>query len=133
MALLSIGYGPSERERQKEERELQLFSDNLPLIRAHENDILSCADYFFCPLSFAWCSWPYITGDGPLCLGYLLLGWRDGNLTATCGDCGGRVLVVNFRGSFLSGDGWWYGICETCRAQKKGYWTSFSVQTLFIC
>src|SRR5258706_7605501 len=82
--IYSIGYLPNEENRQNEENQFQVFRDHLPLILDHERDILDCADYFFCPLDFAFCSWAYVSGDGPLYLGYLLLGWRDGGLTAVC-------------------------------------------------
>jgi hypothetical protein len=103
MTLYSIGYSPNEESRQNRERQFELFRDHLPLILEHERDILGCADYFFCPLEFAYCSWAWVGGDGPLYLGYLFLGWRDRSFTGVCPACGGTVLVTSFGGSILSG------------------------------
>ena len=125
--LYSIGYLPNEKNRQNEETQFQVFSDHLPLILQHERDILTCADYFFCPLDFAYCSWAYVGGDGPLYLGYLLLGWRDRSLNGLCTACGGTVLVTSFGGSILSGSNSWSGICESCHSKQHGRWDHFNV------
>jgi len=64
--LYSYGYFSDEENLQNGESQFQILSDHLPLILQHERDILTCADYFFCPLDFAYCSWSWVGGDGPL-------------------------------------------------------------------
>ena len=130
--LYSYGYFSDEENLQNGEIQLQILSDHLPLILEHERDILTCADYFFCPLDFAYCSWAWVGSDGPLYLGYLLLGWRDGSLTGVCTACGGIVLVTSFGGSILSGSNWWSGICESCHSKKKGRWERLDGRWQFV-
>jgi hypothetical protein len=132
MTLYSYGFNPTEAGSQKTETELQLFSENLPPILKHETHIISCAEYFFCPLKFAFCGWAYVSGGGPLYLGYLLLGWREGMLTGECVDCGERILVVSFGGSVLSGSNSWRGICESCRTEKTGRWEHWGCHVGFV-
>lgn len=132
MTIFSNGYVPNKDNSRNSESQFQLFCDHLALILQHERDILSCADYFFCPLDFAFCSWPYVSGDGPLYLGYLLLGWRDRSLTADCAECGGTVLVTMFGGSVLSGSNSWAGICESCHAKQNGHWEQFGRHVQFV-
>ena len=65
MTIYSCGYfSPVSFEKTEA---FDLFVQNLTIIRDHEEDILNCGDYFFCELPFAYCSWPYISGDGPRC------------------------------------------------------------------
>lgn len=116
MTLVSRGYVGSPSSLFEEE--ISLFTENLDLIRANEKTILECAEYFFCHMPFASCSWPYVGGDGPLCLGYLLLGWKEGLLVEPCPGCGGECLVTSFAGSALSGSNSWSGFCSNC---KKKY------------
>jgi hypothetical protein len=130
--LYSYGYFSDEEKLQNGEIQFQILSDHLPLILQHERDILTCADYFFCPLDFAYCSWAYVGGDGPLYLGYLLLGWRDRSLTGVCAACGGKVLVTSFGGSILSGSNGWSGICESCHSKQQGRWEHFNVARDFV-
>ena len=132
MTIYSYGFGPNEAESENSEAEFQLICDHLALILQHERDILSCVDYFFCRLTFAYASWPYIGGDGWLYLGYLLAGWKDGNFTGRCSECGNRVLVTSFTGSILSGSNAWTGICEFCRIQKRGRWKHFDTRPHFV-
>jgi hypothetical protein len=120
MTIHSPGHAPDRTSVQQSEEEYCLLIEHVDVILKHEEDILQCTDYFFVPLSFAWCSWPYIGGDGPMCLGHLLLGWKDGILTEPCSACGGNVLVVRFSGSPLSGTNSWAGYCINCRDKKLG-------------
>jgi hypothetical protein len=117
MAIVSRGYtGSSSSDT---EPEFQLFSENIALLRNNEQKILETAEYFFCELPFASCSWPYVGGDGPLCLGYLLLGWKNGILLEPCSDCNGECLVFSFAGSPLSGSNSWSGFCHQCNQKKN--------------
>jgi hypothetical protein len=111
MAIHSRGYVPENIETAHEKA---LFLENLSLILQHQQQILACPQYFFCTPSFAWCSWPYVGGDGPIPLGYLLLGWSHGLLTEPCPSCQGRALVTSFGGSPLSGSCAWTGLCQNC-------------------
>lgn len=118
MAIHSCGYfNPASSEKAEA---FDVFVQNLALIRHHEEDILECGDYFFCQLPFAYCSWPYISGDGPLCLGYLLLGWRDGIFREVCPACNSDCLVTSFAGSPLSGSNSWAGYCCACETKQYG-------------
>ncbi len=119
MTIHSRGYA-SEKADEQREKCLNLFIEHLQLLCDRQSEILNCADYFFCPLPFAGCSWPYIGGDGPLCLGFLLLGWKDGLLIEICPDCKSEALVFFFGGSPLSGSCGWSGYCKTCGAAKTG-------------
>jgi hypothetical protein len=120
MTIQSHGHVPANIDKARLEEQFQFFTSNLSLLLKHEQDILNCRDYFFTPLSFAWCSWPYFGGDGPLCLGYLLLGWKDGILTEPCSGCGDKVLVLSFGGSTLSGSNSWSGFCMSCKIKVYG-------------
>ena len=126
MTIVSRGYAGSPSSNNEEE--FLLFTENLDLIWANEKTILECAEYFFCDIPFASCSWPYVGGDGPLCLGYLLLGWSDGLLVEPCPGCGGECLVTSFGGSPLSGSNSWSGFCSNC---KKKYSKNPSVHKPF--
>jgi len=132
MTLYSIGYLPNDENLKTGENQFQVFRDHLALILDHERDILKCADYFLCPLDFAFCSWAWVGGDGPLYLGYLLLGWRDGRLTAKCAECGGTVLITRFGGSILSGSNGWTGICESCHSKQDGRWERLGDRWQFV-
>ena len=136
MKICSHGYVPEKSDNEQREKEFQLFVEHIDLFLNREQEILDCREYFFCPLSFAGCSWPYVSGDGPLCLGYFLLAWREGLLIERCPDCGGKALVTFFGGSPLSGRNGWSGICVTCRKKKSGtdsIHSPFSKQVTFIC
>lgn len=113
MTIISRGHALNSDEEERE-----LFVENLDLLLSFEQVILNDRDYFFTPLSFAWCSCPYISGDGPLSLGYLLRGWKDQILKEPCPECGGTVLVFSFGGSPLSGSNSWSGFCKDCRMQQ---------------
>lgn len=116
MTIVSQGYvgNPASNNQQS----ISLFTENIELLRAHEKTILECAEYFFCDIAFASCSWPYVTGDGPLCLGYLLLGWREGLLLESCPTCVGECLVTSFSGSPLSGSQTWSAFCTNCKTMQ---------------
>lgn len=119
MVVHSYGYSPdssgTDITRAEGESELGLFASNLELVLDHRDEILRISEYFFCSPGFAWCSWPYLGGDGPLPLGYLLAGWRDGWLREACPVCGAAVYITCFGGSPLSGSNGWTGICSRCR------------------
>lgn len=116
MTIVSRGYAGSSSSNNEED--FLLFTENLDLLRENEKNILECAEYFFCDIPFAGCSWPYVGGDGPLCLGYLMLGWKDGLLLEPCPSCGGECLVTFFGGSPLSGSNSWSGFCSSCKAKQ---------------
>jgi hypothetical protein len=111
---------PNDSDREKRAQEEQFFCDNLQLMLDRGQDILANSEYFFCPLSFAWCAFLWIGGGGPLCLGHLLLGWNEGILIEPCPDCNSRVFVTSFSGSPLSGSNSWSGFCIGCRSRRAG-------------
>jgi hypothetical protein len=115
----SHGYVLEKDQAERRETEFQTFSQNLQLLLDKQEEILSCPDYFFTPLSFAGCSWPYIGGGGPLCLGYLLLGWSSELLIEPCPGCKGKALVTFFGGSPLSGCCGWSGFCVDCQSEQS--------------
>lgn len=117
MSIVSCGYKASPKSNAEED--FHLFTANLDLLRANEKTILECAEYFFCDIPFSYCSWPYVDGDGLLCLGYLLLGWRDELLVEPCPDCAGNCLVTSFAGSPLSGGNSWTGFCSHCNKKHR--------------
>jgi hypothetical protein len=116
MTIVSQGYvgNPASNNQQS----ISLFTENIELLRAHEKTFLECAEYFFCDIAFASCSWPYVTGDGSLCLGYLLLGWREGLLLESCPTCNSECPVTSFSGSPLSGSQSWSGFCTNCKTMQ---------------
>jgi hypothetical protein len=120
MTIHSHGHVPAHIDNARLEEQFQFFASNLSLLLKHEQHILNCRDYFFTPLAFAWCSWPYVWGDGPLCLGYLIMGWKDGILTEPCLVCGDKILVLTFGGSPLSGSNGWSGFCMSCNRKLSG-------------
>jgi hypothetical protein len=120
MTIHSHGHVPANIDKARLEEQFQFFTSNLSLLLKHEQDILNCRDYFFTPLSFAWCSWPWVWGDGPLCLGYLLMGWKDGIFTEPCPVCQDNVFVLTFGGSPLSGSNSWSGFCMSCNRKVFG-------------
>jgi hypothetical protein len=120
MTIISRGYEPNESAAKNTDREFQLFSQNIDLILKHEQDILACRDYFFCSLPFAYSSWLYCSGDGQLFLGYLLLGWKAGQLTEHCPICMGKIIVSSFSGSPLTGRNSWSGLCLDCHQRRQG-------------
>lgn len=128
MTIYTYAYAPDESDHESTATEYALFCENLPLLLEHRQDILSCGEYFFCPLSFAWCSWLWIAGSGALCLGYLLLGWQQGILAEPCPACGETVHITSFGGSLLSGANWCYGWCLNCQASQKSKPASVSLK-----
>ena len=119
MTIHSHGYVPQQDQADRRETEFQTFWENHRLLLDKQEEILSCPDYFFTPLSFAGCSWPYVGGGGPLCLGYLLLCWRSGLLVEPCPRCGGNAMVTFFGGSPLSGSCGWSGFCIDCQSKQS--------------
>jgi hypothetical protein len=120
MKLYVDGYLPPPSAQDDLAKEKQLIFESLPLILKHESDILANSNYFFCTPSFAWCSVLYFAGDGPLSIGHLLKGWRDGMFTEPCSECGDKILLFCFGGSPLSGSSGWSGYCLTCVKQISG-------------
>lgn len=112
MAIFTRGFTPDHSSEQATAK--QLFFDNIHLFLQHKQDILNCKDYFFVELPFCFASWPYLTGDGPLYLGYLLLGWQNGILTEPCPSCQGTLLITYFDGSPLTGWNRYFGYCKLC-------------------
>jgi hypothetical protein len=115
MAIHSFGFTPTCASAAASATEFEMFIEHLDLILQCEAEILLEQELFYCQPSFAWSSWPYVAGDGPLCLGYLILGWKNGILTETCPLCSGCMLVTSFSGSPLSGSISSAGICKDCR------------------
>src|SRR5579885_1334501 len=120
MAIHSYGYIPAQDDKLTRDKDFAAFTHGLDRILANEDQILGCPDYFFTPLSFAYCSWPYVGGSGPLCLGYLLTGWKDGLFMERCPHCEGPALVTSFGGSPLSGSNSWTGYCRHCKKRVSG-------------
>lgn len=120
MAITSEGYIPPDDKKDERDNDFQVFTAAIDQVLDKEESILSCPDYFFTPLSFASCSWPYVGGSGPLCLGYLMLGWKVGLLIEDCPKCREKALVTSFGGSPLSGSNSWTGFCTKCRVKVSG-------------
>jgi hypothetical protein len=100
--------------------EKQYFFERLPkLIEESETILADRVLYESLPGSFAHTSWPYISGDGPLCLGVLLRGWQNGVLCDRCDVCTDMVYVFSFSGSPLSGSNSYLGYCATCQAEVR--------------
>lgn len=98
--------------------EKRLLQDNSSLILNHCSTILTVAEYFFCPLSFAYC----ITGipgavvlSCALRLGHLLIGWRHGALVERCPKCNGEAFITTFGGNLKSAIMWSEALCIGCR------------------
>ena len=117
MRLASIGYYPSSGTNNLQ-NDWQLFCQNIDLLL--NNKILNVADYFFCSPAFCYASFPYISGDGQLYLGHLLLGWKTGIFTEQCPDCKGKILITSFGGSPFSGSNAWTGFCLDCHQIING-------------
>lgn len=100
----------------------QLFCQHIELLLWYQQEILNCASYFFCSPSFSYCSWPWTSHDGPLAIGYLILGWQNRLLVQPCPEsgCSGEVLITSFAGSTLSGSNSWSGCCTNYRSRKSG-------------
>lgn len=136
MTIFSYGYCPADSDRVRREAEFELLRTNLDFILEHRGKILRDKECFFCSLSFAWASVPYIGGGGPLCLGHLLLGWENEIMKEPCTECGGEILVTSFGGSVLSGSTGWSGICSSCniREHRRGsVHKPFARRAHFVC
>lgn len=100
--------------------EKQAFLAHIPWLIEDAQSLLANTEVFKSfPGDFAHTSWPYISGDGPLCLGLLLLGWQNGVLCDRCDACGSVVYVFRFAGSPLSGRNSFSGYCVTCQAEVR--------------
>ena len=99
--------------------EARLFQDNISLILKQQTAILTVADYFFCPLSNAYCSVGVLCAtilSSTLRLGHLLIGWRSGVLIDSCPHCNGKALITAFGARLNSGSDWWRrAFCIGCR------------------
>ncbi len=120
MSIHVSGYKPSPSDLSSSATELELFVKNFPILQEYEQDILSCADYFFCAPSFAWCSWLLVDGAGPLYLGYLLLGWRQGFFSSQCSGCEAKAIVFRFGCGFPFSGGYSFSaFCPSCRSIER--------------
>lgn len=114
--IASHGYRPAPSIKQ----EKQAFCVSIPQLLADAESILKDPVRFHSlPGEFCYCSWPYLAGDGPLSLGVLVTGWKDGVLTDVCPDCGGTLYLLSFAGSPLSGGNSFTGYCSACRAEVR--------------
>ncbi len=120
MVIKLYGYIPVPKDKHTRNQDFDSFINTLDEILSNQELILSNEDLFFTPLSFAYCSWPYVQGSGPLCLGYLISGWEDGLFIESCPDCSNRALVTSFGGSPLSGSNSWSGYCRNCKKRVSG-------------
>jgi hypothetical protein len=120
MPVVSKGYYPNSAGHI--DKHWELFSQNIDFLLRHQQTILACSDYFFCSPNFSYCSWPWTSGDDPLVIGYLLLGWQNKLLVQPCPDsgCGGEVLITSFSGSPFSGANSFAGYCTNCQTRKNG-------------
>ncbi len=111
------------------EIEKKRFFSQIPELLEKTNLILSDPESFSCyPGNFAYTSWPYLTGDGNLSFGQLVLGWREGVLRDQCKRCSGVLYIYRFAGSPLSDRNSFSGYCVSCQAQVKDR----STQSIFI-
>ncbi len=99
--------------------EARLFQDNISLILKNQIAILTVADYFFCPISNAYCSAGALGATilgSTLRLGHLIIGWRSGVLIDSCPHCNGKALITAFSAHLKSGAPWWRrAFCIGCR------------------
>ncbi|MBI1270793.1 hypothetical protein GC174_10205 [bacterium] len=123
MVVYSRGFAPQNiLTKEEAEEEKRFFLENLPVLLKHQKVVLDNPKYFFSlPGSFAFGSWPYIPGDGPVYTGYLLLGWQSGGLLEHCTECGGSIYLVGVGGSPLSGSGSCWGPCLECGEFKRTF------------
>jgi len=121
MPIYSSGYSPAERNPALNMEQQRLLMSNIDLINSQADQILGHRDYFFCQLAFAYCGWAYIAGDGPLHLGHLVLGWKEGSLVETCPECSMPMPIWLFAGSILSGSNCWQGFCLQCNERRTSH------------
>lgn len=89
---------PEIQERQKHEREL--FAKNGALIFANMDRILAEPRMAGCMFASAYCSYPYISGDGPLSLKTLFTLWYlSARFIQECQRCKGKARIIGFGGS----------------------------------
>lgn len=132
MVIHSAGYAPPSRVQQNTGKDLEFLLRSFPLIWEQQEAILRQPELFEIQLDFAWCSWPYLDGDGPLCLGYLILGWQNGILQEPCSQCDSLLFITSFGGSPISGRNGWRGICLQCRQFFKGKSANFVERMQFV-
>jgi len=121
----SRGFAPEKASKPSTVNEFQLLAENLNLLLEHEEEIMSQPRYFYCEMEDAFLSMPYISGDGLIPLGVLMLLWRGEVLKDVCSDCGGEVYIVGTGGSPLSGNHSWWGCCRQCGKRQKGHKPTF--------
>ncbi len=117
MTIHSYGFAPKPSPDLDEA--YHLFIKNLPLLLCNSQLVQSESEWNSIELPFAWCSWPYVSGDGPLTLGTLLAGYQNGLLKEPCPTCPDHCFVTVFSGSPLSGSNSWSGYCLTCDEAKR--------------
>lgn len=114
------GFRPEPVEADRKSRESRLLAENLGLLQARAEEIISRPECFFCQLVIAYVSLPMISGEGPIPLGVLLQLWREGELQEPCSHCGGTVLVCGAGGDPFSGEHSWWGCCPDCQTWQNG-------------
>ncbi len=118
--IVSRGYrGSDDAEHHK--YEFDLFANNGALIFANMDRILSEPRMASCLFGLAYCSYPYISGDGPLSLETLFTLWYlSARFIEECQQCKGKALIIGFGGSPASGSGSAWGFCIDCKSFHKG-------------
>lgn len=117
MTIHSFGFAPNSSPSLDED--YRIYANNLPLLLRNSQLIQSKSEWKSIELPFAWCSWPYVSGDGPLALGILLEGYQNGLLIEPCPTCTEDCFVTVFSGSPLSGSNSWSGYCLSCNQAKR--------------
>lgn len=126
------GYCPAPSSEQQR----QAFFESIPQLLEDAESILNDPVRFHSlPGDFCYCSWPYVAGDGPLCVGDLLLGWRAEVLVDHCAYCGNKLYLYSFAGSPLSGTNSFCGYCLHCKTGAKGRasGSEFRRRLAFLC
>ncbi|MCC6933021.1 MAG: hypothetical protein IT292_07180 [Deltaproteobacteria bacterium] len=110
------------RIKKQQKQESLLFINNILNFYAHKDLIYSDSRYFLIPLPDSLTSGMAYLGEIPLTLGMLLELWDTEPATIDShSDCDGKVLIIYFAGSPLSGSHAWSGICSKCNKRIKGH------------
>ena len=120
--IIACGYSRSPEERVQEFVERQCLQSNLLLLLLNAEKILNTPQLYFCSPSCCWCSFSYVTADGPipLYLGNLLEGYRNQIFIEDCPNCQTKTLMtICFEGSPLSRSNTFWGYCISCASQSK--------------
>ncbi len=91
----------------------ELLLTNFALILDNANRIIESSEMYFCTPLSCWLSAAYVAG-GPLCLGFLLEGYRDETLLQPCSICQTPANIFRLGGSPLSGSNFSSVICLKC-------------------